>query len=121
MGKRKGGQRVLGAAQGSSHLPLGHKVVHTGFRQQSLLPTFLEQEVCEVTAVRKKDDESTGHRAGIPEGQELWVSASYPPSFRMKTFRVPEEGERGEGLRHSAATRLLPPAPAKGSEKETVP
>lgn len=61
---REGGQRVPRLAQGDSHLPLGHKVVHTGFRQKPLLPTFLEEEVCKVTAVRGKDDEATEHRAG---------------------------------------------------------
>lgn len=59
---------MLGIARGGSHLPLGHQVVHTGFRQKPLLPTFLEEEVCKITAVRGKDDEGTGCRAGIPEG-----------------------------------------------------
>lgn len=67
---REGGQGVPGPAQGSSHLPLGHKVVHTGFRQEALLATFLEQEVCTVAAGREKDDEGTGHPAEVTEGWE---------------------------------------------------
>ena len=44
------------ASPGSAHLPLGHEVVHTGLRQKPLLATFLQQEICTVTAVREKDD-----------------------------------------------------------------
>ena len=59
---------ALGVAQVRSHLPLSHKVVDAGLRQKPLLATFLEQEVCTVTAVREKDAEGTGHLARMVRG-----------------------------------------------------
>lgn len=52
--------------------------------------------------MREKDDEGTGHRSGIPEGQEQWVPAQYPPFFWKKKLRsAGGKVERAEGLRHS--------------------
>lgn len=72
---------ALEAAQMDLHLPLGYKVGEISFRQKALLVTFLEEEVCTVTAVRENRMREVGTELGLlRNGNNGFLPCLLPPS-----------------------------------------